>query len=737
MLLTHSDCFTFPGARDGDKFDALVESMSTIGFTDEQITGFLKTVCGLLHLGNIHFEPARGADGSEHGSVNKSSARALEMAAESLEVDVYALHSLLTERKVRRLGVESASKLGVLECACARDWTIKSLYGALFESLTHYLNLSLANGQEHAETHLGTGQLSVDDDSSTFIALVDTAGFGAHELNDFEHFLINFASESLEATFCSQIFGAELTLFQEEDIAALEFELSEGGQASSTSVPDNSGCVELISARGKSVLSILDTVSRMPDTTDDIFLQRVQADSAVTSSAYWVSVDADDQKYAFKIRHYAAEVQYSCYPSFVEEHMGVIGNSWVSRNNDLTPAGLCDLCKSSGLAEVQSLPVENTPMVKMSSNLSATFKPSVASIVSNTITDLTTLITSTSCQYIRCLNPNEECTADFFDNVYVTAQMRSLKVVETCRVLKAGFSVRIAFEQLRDAVGAEGSEIRTYVDTLFQAEEDGMMVACLLDVYSLPHEAYKLGTSVVFFREDQLEVIDTMLNGPGDETEDQLQLLTSLTESLSRAREAFAVADRVEGESTDLAGAIAHVKEAAATLHARFASIESSPSALPGRLKALAAVIKTQRHILDKVDAMYGSAKLIVEACREAAEHCDTSSAEEAATAVGELHDLMIHQVQGLLASVEKASHSITMIEADIRDVEAMNEKNAEQIKFEMNFRADQVRPSPSPSSLLLMHHPFCPLRPPSRLTPAPTAPKKHTPNARSDLHSE
>jgi len=80
--------------------------------------------------------------------------------------------------------------------------------------------------------------------------------------------------------------------------------------------------------------------------------------------------------------------------------------------------------------------VENTPQVKVSTNLSTSFKPTVSSTVANTITDLVTLLSSTSCQYVRCLNPNEECTPDYFDNTYVTLQMRSMKIVESCGVFK-------------------------------------------------------------------------------------------------------------------------------------------------------------------------------------------------------------------------------------------------------------------------------------------------------------
>ena len=679
-LLTHSDCFTFPGALDDEKFDILVESMSTVGFTEDQIQGFLKIVCGILHLGNIVFDTGSDPETkSPIAVVTKTSTPALEMAAQSLEVDVYQLHSLLTQRKTRRLGVETATNLSQLDAACARDWTIKSLYGAVFESLAHYLNLSLSNGVDHTEAHLGTGRADLEDDPNTFIALVDTAGFGAYELNDFEHFLINYTSEALELTYCSQIFEAEINLYDEEGIDYV---------FTAEKRPDNAECVELLSAKGKSVLSILDTVCRMPDSVDDLFLERLQADSTITKNKHFVEVDKEDKGYAFKVRHYAADVQYCCYPKAVEMDMGIKGNAWVSRNNDLTPAGLSDLCKSSGLAEMQSLPVHSTPDVKMSSNLSMTFKPSVASTVTNTVADLNTLLMGTTCLYVRCINPNESCSADFFDNDYVRAQMKALKIVESCEVFKAGFSVRITFEQIRDSVG---EELGQYIDSLFGNEREELLVACLLEAFGLPHDSYKLGKSMVFFREDQLELIDKLLDGPGDSTEAQLALFSLISEKLHSAREAYEIADRVENEVEDLLNAISSVRSAAQKLHERFEQVEANPNALPGRIKALASVIKQQAHILDKVERMCKTTLESTMSCRESAAHCDLEEAQHAAAVLGEVVEQIIHQVQGLIASIEKANQSLAMIESDITDVEKLNENFESKAKREMEFRADQM----------------------------------------------
>lgn len=681
-LLSHSDVFAFPGCADDEKFDGLVESMGIVGFTEDQIKGFLSIVCGLMHLGNILFETDYSEDGQEIAVLRGPSKKALEFTARSFQVDVYELHSMLTQRKVRRMGVDTVFTMSPLDASCARDWAVKSLYTALFEALTHYLNLSLSNGEEHAEMHLGSGKVDVDDDPNTFIALVDTTGFGAYELNDFEHFLINYASEALESTYCSQVFDAEIDLFAEEGI---DFELEYTSER-----PDNHECVELLSARGKSILSTLDTVCRMPDTTDDLFLAKLATDTSVSKSKFFLEVDPDDRAYAFKVRHYATDVQYCCYPAAVELDMGIKGNAWVSRNNDLTPQGLSDLCKGSGLDEMKSLPVYVAPDIKMSHNLSTTFKPTVASVVVKTINDLNSLLMGTTCQYVRCINPNQDLTPDFFDNEYVRLQMKALKVVESCEVFKAGFSVRITFEQIRLSLGETG-ELPVIVDKLFGSERDELFVACMLATYGMPPDAYKLGKSMVFFREDQLPLIDTLIEGPGDNVDDQVLLVQALSEKLGHARDAYEVADRVENESEDLAHAIQEVKSSADKLNDRFKAVEAHPNSLPGRLKALSSLIKALTHIIDKVERMYKTAADSSSACREAASHCDLEEAKRASAVVGELFDQMIHQIKGVISSIEKANHSLAMIENDIRDVEQLSEAVLKQAKVEMDFKMDQM----------------------------------------------
>jgi myosin heavy subunit len=63
-----------------------------------------------------------------------------------------------------------------------------------------------------------------------FIGVLDIFGFEAFQINSYEQLLINFANESLQNTFNSQIFDAELRLYETENI-----------QCDVSSRPDNKG----------------------------------------------------------------------------------------------------------------------------------------------------------------------------------------------------------------------------------------------------------------------------------------------------------------------------------------------------------------------------------------------------------------------------------------------------------------------------------------------------------------
>jgi len=53
----------------------------------------------------------------------------------------------------------------------------------------------------------------------------------------------------------------------------------------------------------------------------------------------------------------------------------------------------------------------------------------------------------TSPQYVRCIKPNSEKSAFLFEEELVLAQLRYSGMLETIRIRKAGYSVRILYDQ--------------------------------------------------------------------------------------------------------------------------------------------------------------------------------------------------------------------------------------------------------------------------------------------------
>ncbi|CAF4875028.1 unnamed protein product, partial [Rotaria socialis] len=49
--------------------------------------------------------------------------------------------------------------------------------------------------------------------------------------------------------------------------------------------------------------------------------------------------------------------------------------------------------------------------------------------------------------FMRCLKPNQQKQAYLFDEPFVRAQLRYCGMLETTRIRKEGYSVRLSFEE--------------------------------------------------------------------------------------------------------------------------------------------------------------------------------------------------------------------------------------------------------------------------------------------------
>ena len=178
------------------------QAMDVIGISAAEQKDILRTLSGILHLGNIEF--------SANGDASKvQNEDALKLAAKLLGIGADALKIGLVKRKLKEVFKDHT----IAEAQDARDAFAKTLYGLIFEWLVSKINVSL--GSKSGIT------------SKNKICILDIFGFESFEYNSFEQLCINYCNEKLQNHFNHHIFGLEQKIYKEEGINLAYIEFSD------------------------------------------------------------------------------------------------------------------------------------------------------------------------------------------------------------------------------------------------------------------------------------------------------------------------------------------------------------------------------------------------------------------------------------------------------------------------------------------------------------------------------
>ena len=229
---------------DAKECGVLKASMQVVGMDASQSKKVFQLLSGVLHLGNISFEPS-----GENTVVTSATKSALAVAGSMIGVDPGTLGKQLTvrERSAGSGGRTIVSPLDVAQAYTGVDALAKSLYGRLFKWVIAKLNAALAEGA---------------DTSVSYIGILDIFGFEVFKLNSFEQFCINFANEKLQQLFTNFVFKLELQVYKEEQIDHSEVNFT-----------DNQEIINLIEKKPRGLFSLLDEACLFPRSTDESFLQ--------------------------------------------------------------------------------------------------------------------------------------------------------------------------------------------------------------------------------------------------------------------------------------------------------------------------------------------------------------------------------------------------------------------------------------------------------------------------------
>jgi myosin protein heavy chain len=339
---------------------------------------------------------------------------------------------------------------------------------------------------------------------STFIGVLDIAGFEIFDTNGYEQLLINFTNEKLQQFFNHHMFDLELEEYAREGIEWTHdrFDL------------DLQPTIELIEATGNTIgiLSCLDEECIMPKATDLTFTNKLHQLWAYTPDEEHHPGTGKYEplrfKQGFTIEHYAGKVEYDT-------------AGWLEKNKDPLNDNLTRVMSAATEPYVATLFAdfaEATPTGgALAGNMFTVGKKrtlkkgafrTVAQRHKEQLASLMAQLQATQPHFVRCIVPNPHKKPGRIDVPLVLDQLRCNGVLEGIRIARQGYPNRLPFVEFRQRyeVLTPGIIPRGYMDG---------RKACLrmVDALELDQALFRIGTSKIFFKAGVLAELEERRDG--------------------------------------------------------------------------------------------------------------------------------------------------------------------------------------------------------------------------------
>ncbi|XP_075755876.1 unconventional myosin-XV [Pelodiscus sinensis] len=452
-----------PGKSDAEDFRRLLSAMEILNFSTEDQNSIFRILSSILHLGNVYFEKYE-ADCQEVASV--VSEREIRAVAELLQISPEGLQKAITFKVTETLREKIFTPLTVESAVDARDAIAKILYSLLFSWLTDRINKLVYPKKE-----------------ALSIAILDIYGFEDLSFNSFEQLCINYANEYLQFFFNKIVFKEEQEEYIREQIEWKEITFS-----------DNQPCIDLIAQKPHGILRILDDQSSFPQATDHTFLQKCHYHHG--SSALYTKPKMPLPE--FTIKHYAGKVTYQVH-------------KFLDKNYDQVRQDVLDLFVNSKTKVVANLffshaqqVAQQRTMMGKNSTVTRRYKaPTVAAKFQQSLLDLVEKMERCNPFFVRCLKPNNKKEPAVFEADIVSSQLRYSGILETIRIRKEGFPVRIPFHIFID-------RYRCLVDLRPDVRPDGVScVEVLKKLCAVSPTMYCVGASKLFMKEHVYQLLES------------------------------------------------------------------------------------------------------------------------------------------------------------------------------------------------------------------------------------
>ncbi|XP_060860512.1 unconventional myosin-XV isoform X5 [Metopolophium dirhodum] len=445
------------GKYDGEDFQSLMSAMQVLGFTSEEQDTIFRILASVLHLGNVYFHRKQLKHGQE--GVEIGSDAEIRWTGHLLRLDVDGIKEALTTKTTEARNERVLTALNIDQALDARDAFAKALYSSLFTWLVARINHIVYKGTK----------------KTTAISILDIFGFEDFKENSFEQLCINYANENLQVYFNKHIFKLEQQEYAKEKI-----------QWQNIAYNDNLPVIQLLSKKPVGILHLLDDESNFPRATDVSFLEKCHYNHALNELYSRPRLNGPE----FGVRHYAGPVWYNV-------------DGFLDKNRDTLRPDVVQLLISSSLPMLSKMfsslrnNFEASKTLNKANGRFVTMKPRTPTVAARFHDSLQQLLESISgCHpwFVRCIKPNCEKVSMKFDMPTVLEQLRYSGMLETIRIRKLGYPVRMKFSEFVDRyrvlvrkrkLPPKGTPNREICQAILEKHSD----------------EYQLGTSRVFLRE--------------------------------------------------------------------------------------------------------------------------------------------------------------------------------------------------------------------------------------------
>ncbi|KAG1765567.1 P-loop containing nucleoside triphosphate hydrolase protein [Suillus occidentalis] len=459
------------GVNDREDWDALINALDIVGFTVAEQFDLFRIVAAILHIGNIVIRSTKSDDAFMPDPSQAERVCHLlgipiaEFTRAILRPRVLAGREWVTQA---RTGQQSLDELASLS---------KSLYEKSFGALVERINRALDRPSS----------------KSTFIGVLDIAGFEIFEINTYEQLLINYTNEKLQQFFNHHMFVLEQEEYSREGIEwdYVNFKL------------DLQPTIDLIESSGNAIgiLSCLDEECIMPKATDLTFTEKVHSiwsgDLRATEHPHPGRTKYTLPKFeqGFIITHYAGKVEYRT-------------DGWLEKNKDPLNDNLTRVLASSSEPYVASLFQDFAGVFadiapSSSAGFSAGKRRPIKRGAFRTVGQrhkeqlalLMAQLQATQPHFVRCIVPNANKKPGRVDVPLVLDQLRCNGVLEGIRIARLGYPNRLPFVEFRQRyeIMTPGVIPRGYMD----GRKSCIRIVEALD---LDPELFRVGTSKIFFK---------------------------------------------------------------------------------------------------------------------------------------------------------------------------------------------------------------------------------------------